>query len=175
VQKRTRIAEGRGEVGPREADAIMVAAKPEVVVTGGGGTEEPPPEASCLEGQGARREAVGGTVRGAKEQAGAAEGGAGVVMRGGLIDVGRGHHIARTGTVTWCRRCGGHAETRIGTVLAGKCTPILQGEKSGRAYRRSLLLRRRHPISKAPLVGEEEEAEKEEGKEEEEEGKQAEG
>ena len=91
----------------------------------------------------------------ASARLGAVGEGAGVAMRGGLRGVGRGHHIARTGGVVWCRRCGGHAEARIGVVLAGACTPILKGGKSGRAYRRSLLLRRRHPISKKALDEEE--------------------
>ena len=49
---------------------------------------------------------------------------------------------------------GGHAEKRIGAVLAGECKPIQVGGKSGRAYRRSLLLRRRHPITREKLTDE---------------------
>ena len=169
VLKRPRIVEGEGEVDSRGADALPVAAKPEEVVLGGGGAEERPPEALRLDGQGGRGEAGGGTVQGAHEQAGTVEGGAGVAMRGGLIDVGRGHHIARTGGVIWCRRCGGHAEARIGIVLAGACTPIQKGEKSGRAYRRRLLLRRRHPITKEALEEDEAKARRRRFGEEEEE------
>ena len=86
---------------------------------------------------------------GAVEQEGGREAG----PQEGLIQVGKGHHITRTGGVVWCRRCGGHAEARIGSALLGACRPIQKGEKSGRAYRRNLLIRRRHPITRALLDG----------------------
>ena len=39
-------------------------------------------------------------------------------------------------------------------MLAGECKPIQVGGESGRAYRRSLLLRRRHPITREKLADE---------------------
>ena len=71
---------------------------------------------------------------------------------GGQMAYGKGHRVARTGTVSWCVRCGAHAESRVGAAMAGECSPIQEGEKSGRAYRRSLLLRGQHPIARHKLV-----------------------
>ena len=71
---------------------------------------------------------------------------------GGQLSYGKGHRVARTGTVAWCVRCGAHAEARIGVAMSRECTPILESEKSGRAYRRSLLLRGLHPITKKRLA-----------------------
>ena len=71
---------------------------------------------------------------------------------GGQMAYGKGHRVARTGTVSWCIRCGAHAESRVGAVMARECPPIQEGEKSGRACRRSLLLRGLHPIARHKLV-----------------------
>ena len=71
---------------------------------------------------------------------------------GGHISYGKGHRVAQTGTVAWCVRCGAHAESRIGAAMARECTPIVENEKSGRAYRRSLLLRGLHPITRQRLA-----------------------
>ena len=71
---------------------------------------------------------------------------------GGHLSYGKGRRVARTGTVAWCVRCGAHAEARIGVAMSRECTPILESEKSGRAYRRSLLLRGLHPITKKRLA-----------------------
>ena len=64
---------------------------------------------------------------------------------------GKGHRVVRTGSIAWCVRCGAHAEARVGVAMSRECTLVLEGEKSGRAYRRSLLLRGMHPISKKKL------------------------
>ena len=117
----------------------------------GGAFERTPTEVVAEESKGEPTERGGQTqvVRGRSWTEGGGEGNA---SRAWIIEQGRGHHIVRTGAVTWCRRCGGHAEKRIGAVLAGECKPIQVGEKSGRAYRRSLLLRRRHPITREKLA-----------------------
>ena len=65
--------------------------------------------------------------------------------------VGLGHKMVRIGSVMWCHKCGAHAETRVGSALTRGCRPILEGEKSGRASRRSLMLRGMHPITKLPM------------------------
>jgi hypothetical protein len=70
---------------------------------------------------------------------------------GSRVIAGLGHRLIKTGSVLWCRRCGGHAEVRVGTALGGNCQPIQEGEKGGRASRLRLLLQGRHPISKRPL------------------------
>ena len=70
---------------------------------------------------------------------------------GGQLSYGRGHRVAHTGTIAWCVRCGAHAEKRVGTALSGECNPIAEAEKSGRAYRRSLLLKGLHPITRNRL------------------------
>ena len=70
---------------------------------------------------------------------------------GGQLFYGKRNRVARTNAVSWCLRCGAHAESRIGTAMAKDCTPIMEGEKSRRAYRCSLLLRGLHPISKNKL------------------------
>ena len=67
--------------------------------------------------------------------------------------VGRGHRLVRTGAILWCNRCGAHAEARVGTALAGACRPVAEGEKSGRASRRGLLQKGKHPITRRPLDG----------------------
>ena len=64
---------------------------------------------------------------------------------------GKGHRVVRTGSIAWCVRCGAHAEARVGVAMARECTPVLESEQSGRAYRRSLLLRGMHPVSKKKL------------------------
>ena len=143
VVKKRKEAEGEVEKEPRGAGAITAAGTLEEVAGSRTGTVVD------------RRGGAGG---GCAVRAGEGEGRMGgevAALRGGLIEVGRGHHIARTGSVIWCRRCGGHAEARIGAVLASTCKPIQRGEKSGRAYRRNLLVRRRHPITRAALEGEE--------------------
>ena len=66
---------------------------------------------------------------------------------------GSGHRLVRTGAILWCHRCGAHAEARVGSALAGVCRPVAEGEKSGRASRRRLLLKGRHPINRQPLDG----------------------
>ena len=68
------------------------------------------------------------------------------------IATGHGHRIVMTGSVAWCVRCGGHAESRVGTSLAGSCEPVRHAERSGRASRLSLLLRGRHPVTRLPLA-----------------------
>ena len=67
--------------------------------------------------------------------------------------VGRGHRLVRTGAILWCNRCGAHAEARVGSALAGACRPVAEGEKSGRASRRGLLQKGKHPITRRPLDG----------------------
>ena len=66
--------------------------------------------------------------------------------------VGLGHKMVRTGSVMWCHKCGAHAEARVGSALTKECKPILEGEKSGRASRRSLMLRGMHPITRMPMA-----------------------
>ena len=70
---------------------------------------------------------------------------------GPRVIAGLGHRLIKTGAVLWCRRCGGHAEVRVGTALGKSCQPIQEGEKSGRASRLRVLLQGRHPITKKPL------------------------
>ena len=77
--------------------------------------------------------------------------GAGAHGGGRQLAYGKGHKVARAGSVTWCLRCGAHAEERVGVVVAKVCTPVLTREKSRHAYRRILLQRGLHPITKAKL------------------------
>ena len=150
--KKRRLAKGGVEVGPRGADVPPAVGKSEDMAAGSAGGVEgrirASPRLQAQRGGGVEDEGLAQNSQVRSEALGRGEGAA---MRGGLIEVGRGHHITRTGSVIWCKRCGGHAEARRGVVLAGACAPIRKGEKSGRAYRRSLLMRRRHPITKVAL------------------------
>ena len=70
---------------------------------------------------------------------------------GPRVVVGLGHKMIRTGTVLWCHKCGAHAEERVGSALSRGCRPVQEGEKSGRASRRRLLLQGRHPVTKKQM------------------------
>ena len=141
--ERARDGEGRAQEAGSGSEAGRLRS--------GGAFERTPTGAVAEESKGEPTERGGQTqvVRGRSWTEGGREGNA---SRAWIIEQGRGHHIVRTGAVTWCRRCGGHAEKRIGAALAGECKPIQVGGKSGRAYRRSLLLRRRHPITREKLA-----------------------